>query len=76
MKIIQDRLKCLVRTAGMLSFVGIAGFGLPAREGHVVLIGDLISLIRTLPDSPCKIMTSLRTFPERMDPTCSECRQP
>jgi hypothetical protein len=52
----------------------IVGSGLAARKGQIDIFGDLANLIHTLPELPGKIVTSLRTFPERMDPTCSECR--
>ena len=74
MKTVLERRKSLSQTVMMLSFAMIVGFGLAARKGQIDIFGDLANLIHTLPELPCKIVTSLRTFPERMDPTCSECR--
>jgi hypothetical protein len=74
MKTVLERRKSLSQTVMMLSFAMIVSFGLPARKGQIDLSGDLANLIHTLPELPCGIVTSLRSFPERMDPTCSECR--
>jgi hypothetical protein len=74
MRIVLERPKPLMAKAMMLSFATIVGFGLATRKGEIDLFGDLANLIHTLPELPYKIVTSLRTFPERMDPTCSECR--
>jgi hypothetical protein len=73
MKIVLDRPKSLMVTV-MFSFVMTVGFGLEARKRQIDLFGDLANLIQTLPELPCKIVSSLTTFPERIDPTCSECR--
>ena len=74
MKTVLERPKAVLVTVMMLSFAMIVGFGLAARKGQIDIFGDLANLIPTLPELPCKIVTHLRTFPERMDPTCSECR--
>jgi hypothetical protein len=73
-KIVLERPKSLMVTAMTLSFTMIVGFGLAPRKGQIDTFGDFANLIHTLPGLPCKIVTSFRTFPERMDPTCSECR--
>lgn len=74
MKTVLERRKSLLQTVMMLSFAMIVGCGLAVRKGQIDIFGDLANLIHTMPELPCKIVTSLRTFPERMDPTCSECR--
>ena len=74
MKTVLERPKLLLVTLLMLSFAMIFVFGLAAREGQTDFFRDLANLIRTLSELPCKVVISLRTFPERMNPTCSECR--
>jgi hypothetical protein len=74
MKIVLERPKSLMVTVMVLSFAMTVGFELAARKRQIDLFGDLANLIHSLPELPCKIVTSLRTFPERIDPTCSECR--
>jgi len=73
MKIVFERPKWLMVKVTMFSFALIVGFGLATRKGQIDLFGDSANLIHPLPELPCEIVTSLRTFPERMDPTCSEC---
>ena len=74
MKIVIERRKSLLQTVMKLSFAMIVGFGLAPRNGQIDIFGDLANLIHTLPELPGKIVTGVRTFSERMDPTCSECR--
>jgi hypothetical protein len=74
MKIVLEGPKSLMVTVMTLSFAMIVGSGLAPRKGQTDIFGDLASLIHTLPELPGKFVISFRTFPERMDPTCSECR--
>ena len=62
MKNVPERPKSLLVTVMMVGFAMIVGFG------------DLANLIPALPELPYKIVTNLKILPERMDPTCSECR--
>jgi hypothetical protein len=74
MKIVFGRPKSMMAKVTMLNFAMIVGFGLATRGGQIDFFGDLANLIHTLPEPPYKIVTSLRTFPERTDPTRSKCR--
>jgi hypothetical protein len=57
----------------MLSLTAIVSSELGTREVQVADLGDLARLISTMPELSCTGVASLRTFPERMDPICSEC---
>jgi hypothetical protein len=74
MKAALERPELLVVMLTRLSIRAIVSFGLGTRKGRVLHLVDLAHLISTLAELPCNVVTSLRTFPERMDPTCSECR--
>ena len=74
MKTVLERPKSQLVTVMMLSFVMICWFRTRSPKRHIDLFGDLGNLIQTLPELPCKIVSTLTTFPERMDPTSSECR--
>jgi len=74
MKITLERPQPLIVTEAILALAVTFVVGFSAQNGDIDLSVRYVHFIHSLPELPCGIVTSLRTFPERIDPTCSECR--
>lgn len=57
----------LIVIATILFAVPVVALGAPVGFQEFVRLGNSALGL------PCKIATSLRSLPERMDPSCSEC---
>jgi hypothetical protein len=64
----------LIVTEAILALAVTFVVGFSAQTGDIDPSARHVHFIDSLPELPCRIVTSLRTFPERIDPTCSECR--
>jgi hypothetical protein len=73
MKIALERPQPLIVTGTMLALAATFVVGLSAQNGDIDLSAKYVHFIHSLPELPSRIVTSFRSFPERMDPTCSEC---
>jgi hypothetical protein len=74
MKIALERPHPLIMTGAMLALAVTFVVGFSAQNGDIDLSVRNVHFTHSLPELPCRMVTSLRTFPERIDPTCSECR--
>jgi hypothetical protein len=65
--------KPLIATVVLVTITATFGLGLVTRKGEIDLSAEVEHFIESPPELACRIVTSFRTFPERMDPSCSEC---
>jgi hypothetical protein len=63
----------LIATVVLVVIAATFGLGLVTRKGEIDLSAQVEHFIESLPGLPCRIVTSFRTFPERINPTRSEC---
>jgi hypothetical protein len=65
--------KSLIATVVLVTITATFDLGLATRKGEIGLSAEVEHFIESLPGLPCRIATSFRTFPERINPTRSEC---
>jgi hypothetical protein len=65
--------KLLTMTAVTVTLAATFGLGLATRKGGLDPSAKFEPFIDSLLGLPCRIITMLRTFPERVNPTRSEC---
>jgi hypothetical protein len=63
----------LIATLVLVTITATFGFELVTRKGEIDLSAEVEHFIESLPGLPFRIATSFRTFPERINPTRSEC---
>jgi hypothetical protein len=63
----------LIATLVLVTITATFGLGLVTRKGAIDLSAEVEHFIESLPEVPCRIVTRFRTFPERINPTRSEC---
>jgi hypothetical protein len=73
MKIAIASQKPLIMTAMIVTLAATFGLGLATRKGEVDPSAKFEAFNDSVLGLPCRIITSFRTLPERVNPTRSEC---
>jgi hypothetical protein len=65
--------KSLIATLVLVMIAVMFGLGFATHNEGIGPLAEYEHLIESLTGFPCRIVTSFRTFAERMNPTRSEC---